>query len=293
MTSQLVTIGLPFAKTPLEYLEMAIRSVFAQTFGEWELLLLADGSHPQLEERISKIEDSRVRLVADSVNRGLAARLNQLTRMAAGEVVFRMDADDLMHPRRLERTLEGMRRHDVEVVGARAYAIDADTQIVGLFREGDIPADHAGFLKSNAFTHPTVAASREWFLANPYDESLKRSEDKDLWLRSSAHTRSAKVDEVLLFYRLADLSAAKQARDASHDRLLLRRHGPALVGRVGTTSRLATSYAKQFVYVGLTGLGGQSVILRRKTTALDLSSMAEASAALQVARSAAVPGWRD
>ena len=137
-----------------------------------------------------------------------------------------MDADDLMHPRRIERTMAGLRRHDVEVLGGRAWAIDAQTQVVGLFSEGGMPDDRAGFLRSNAFTHPTVAATRRWFLANPYDESLKRSEDKDLWLRASAHTRFAKLDEVLMFYRLADLSAAKQARDASHDRLLLRRHGP-------------------------------------------------------------------
>jgi glycosyltransferase involved in cell wall biosynthesis len=293
MTSQLVTIGLPFAHTPREYLEMAVRSVFAQTVDNWELLLLADGSHPELEECISQIDDSRVRLLADPVNRGLAARLNEVARMAAGDVVFRMDADDLMHPRRLERTLEEMRRHDVELVGGRAYAIDSGTQIMGLFREGGIPADRAGFLKSNAFTHPTVAASREWFLANPYDEELKRSEDKDLWLRSSAHTKSAKLDEVLLFYRLADLTAAKQARDARYDRRLLRRHGPELVGGAGTTSRLATSYAKQAVFAGLTRLGGQSVILRRKVASLESTSMAEAGAELRIARSAAVPGWRD
>lgn len=293
MTSQLVTIGLPFAHTPRAYLEMAIRSVFAQTVHNWELLLLADGEHPELEERISDIDDSRVRLVADSVNRGLAARLNQVARMAAGEVVFRMDADDLMHPRRLERTLEEMCRHEADVVGGRAIAVDAGTQVVGLFREGGIPADRAGFLKSNAFTHPTVAASREWFLANAYDETLKRSEDKDLWLRSAAHTRSVKLDDVLLFYRLADLSAAKQARDARYDRRLLRRHGSELVGGAGTNRRLATSYAKQAVFAGLTRLGGQSVILRRKVTHLDSASIAEASADLRIARSAAVPGWRD
>ncbi len=101
-----------------------------------------------------------MRLVADPENLGLAARLNQVARMAAGDVVFRMDADDLMHPQRLERSLAAMKLHDVEVIGGRAYAIDARTEIVGLFREGGIPEDRAGFLRSNAFTHPTVAATR-------------------------------------------------------------------------------------------------------------------------------------
>ncbi len=293
MTSQLVTIGLPFASTPPDYLEMAIRSVFAQSVEDWELLLLADGSLPELEERISRIRDSRVTLVADPENLGLAARLNQVARMASGEVVFRMDADDLMHPQRIERTLAGLRRHEVEVLGGRAWAIDAQTKVVGLFSEGGMPEDRAGFLRSNAFTHPTVAATRRWFLANPYDESLKRSEDKDLWLRASAHTKFAKLDEILMFYRLADLTPAKQARDASHDRMLLRRHGPPLVGTPQTTVKVATSYAKQAAFAGLNRLGGESVILRRKVTATSPASVREARAALETARSAAVPGWSD
>jgi glycosyltransferase involved in cell wall biosynthesis len=293
MDQQLLTIGLPFARTPPEYLELAIRSVFAQTITNWELLLVADGAQPELEDRISQIEDSRVRLVSDPQNCGLAARLNQVAQMASGDVVFRMDADDLMHPRRLERTLQGMRRHDAEVIGGRAYAVDAQTGIVGLFREGGMPADRAGFLRSNAFTHPTVAGTRQWFRENPYDESMKRSEDKDLWLRTSGHTRFAKLDEVLLFYRLADLTASKQARDARYDRRLLRRHGPALVGGPRTIARVATSHAKQQVFGCLTRLGGESVILRRKVTSLSSSSMSQARADLRTARSASVPGWAD
>lgn len=293
MTSQLVTIGLPFASTPPEYLEMAIRSVFAQTVGDWELLLVADGSLPVLEERISEIHDPRVRLVTDPENVGLAARLNQVARMAAGDVVFRMDADDLMHPLRLERTLAGMRRHDVEVMGGRACAIDEQTEIVGLFREAGVPEDRAGFLRSNAFTHPTVAATRQWFLDNPYDESLKRSEDKDLWLRASAHTRFAKTDDVLMFYRLADLTAAKQSRDASYDRLLLRRHGPPLVGATRTTAKIVTSYTKQTAFATLNKVGGRAVIMRRKVTPLDPEALRDATAALHAARSATVPGWSD
>lgn len=293
MSVRPVTIGLPFAATPAAYLDLAIRSVFAQTVPDWELLLVADGSLPELEERVSRISDSRVRLVTDPQNRGLAARLNQIARIADGEVVLRMDADDLMHPRRLERTLAGMRDHEVEVLGGRAYAIDARTEIVGLFREDGLPPDRAGFLRSNAFTHPTVAATRQWFLDNPYDEELKRSEDKDLWLRSSAHSRYAKTDEVLMFYRLADLTAAKQARDARHDRLLLRRHGPALVGGPRTAVKVATSHAKQTAFAGLTRVGGESAILRRKVTPLSAEGLDAARSALEAARTADVPGWSD
>jgi glycosyltransferase involved in cell wall biosynthesis len=286
-----VTIAIPFAATPIDYLELAVRSVFAQSVRDWELLLLADGSQPDLEERLSLIRDSRVRLVRDADNRGLAFRLNQIPRMAAGDIVVRMDADDLMHPERLARTCEWMTRHDVEVMGGRAWAIDAQTEVLGLFREGGLPQDRSGFLRSNAFTHPTVAATRTWFLENPYDETLLRSEDKDLWLRTSAHTRFGKTDEVLLFYRVADLTVSKQSRDAQHDRLLLRRHGPHLVGAPRTTGKVATSFAKQLAFAGLTRVGGQQAIVRRKVTPLDTAAAREARTALETARSAQVPGW--
>jgi hypothetical protein len=136
-----------------------------------------------------------------------------------------------------------------------------------------------------------VAGVRQWFRDNPYDESLKRSEDKDLWLRTSAHSRFAKLDDVLMFYRLADLSRGKQSRDARHDRLLLRRHGPALVGSSRTAARLATSYAKQQVFAGLNGLGQESVILRRKVQPLSPDQDRDARAALRVVETTAVPGW--
>jgi glycosyltransferase involved in cell wall biosynthesis len=293
VTREVVTVGLPFAQTPRPFLEMAIRSVFAQSIQNWELLLLADGSFPELEERVSQIRDGRVRLISDSRNLGLAARLNQVAAMAAGDVVFRMDGDDLMHPRRLELTLSHMRNPDAEVVGGRAYAIDNRTCVLGLFREAELPSEPAGFLRSNAFTHPTVAARRQWFVDNPYDENLRRSEDKDLWLRTARHSKFLKIDQELMFYRLADLSASKQARDARYDRLLLRRHGPALVGSRRTATKLATSYAKQTAFAGLNAVGRRSVILSRKVTSLNPSAMRAARAALEAARVAPVPGWPD
>ena len=109
-------------------------------------------------------------LVADPENRGLAARLNQVARLASGDVVLRMDADDLMHPQKIERTLAGLRRHEVEVLGGRAWAIDAQTQVVGLFSEGGMPQDRAGFLEEQRVRAPTVAATRRWFLR----QSLRR-----------------------------------------------------------------------------------------------------------------------
>ena len=96
-----------------------------------------------------------------------------------------------------------------------------------------------------------------------------------------------------MFYRLADLTAAKQARDASHDRHAPAATRPAAGGHAADAVKVATSYAKQAAFAGLNRLGGESVILRRKVTATSPPPCREARDALEAARSAAVPGWSD
>ena len=161
-------------------------------------------------------------------------------------------------------------------------------------RVGCRPAAPASWRATRSPTRPwRPRAGGSW--TTRYDESLKRSEDKDLWLRASAHSTFAKTEEVLLFYRLADLTAAKQARDARYDRRLLRRHGPDLVGapahrREGSPA----SHAKQAAFAGLTRLGRQSVILRRKVTPLTPRAAGRGphrAPGRPLRR--AVPGWSD
>jgi len=70
-----------------------VKSVFAQTFENWELILINDGSDDGSEQLVKKIEDPRVRIIDDGKNLGLPARLNQIIAESAGELLARMDAD--------------------------------------------------------------------------------------------------------------------------------------------------------------------------------------------------------
>src|SRR5213082_2006357 len=72
-----VTIGIPFLNAR-RYLEDAVRSVFAQTHGDWELLLIDDGSTDGSVAVVRHLDDPRVRVLSDGSNRGLSARLNQI-----------------------------------------------------------------------------------------------------------------------------------------------------------------------------------------------------------------------
>jgi glycosyltransferase involved in cell wall biosynthesis len=196
-----VSVVLPFLNPGLFFLP-ALQSVFAQTFSDWELLLLDDGSSDGSCEIAARIDDPRVRLIADGLNRGLSIRLNQGAQLARGEYLFRMDADDIMHPDRLGDQLAILKFSSSDtVVGTACYSIDQTSSVVGL-RPAHRRRQH-GFAARHSFVHPTVAASTAWFRANPYSEEplYQRAEDAELWCRTAAHSEFKWLPQPLLFYR--------------------------------------------------------------------------------------------
>ena len=89
-----ITIGIPFYNAEA-YLADAIRSVFAQTYEDWELILIDDGSTDNSLAIARSVDDPRVRVYSDGKNKKLASRLNELTQLATYEFIARMDADDV------------------------------------------------------------------------------------------------------------------------------------------------------------------------------------------------------
>ena len=100
----MISIGIPFYNAEA-YLEDAIKSVLAQTFQEWELILVDDGSSDGSLDIAKKYEqlDSRIRVISDGLNKKLPTRLNEIIKEAKFNLIARMDADDLMDIERLEK----------------------------------------------------------------------------------------------------------------------------------------------------------------------------------------------
>lgn len=201
-----VTVGISF-KNPGRYFELAIASVFAQTFTDWELILIDDGSDDNSLEFAKNISDGRVRVYSDGHSQGLNIRLNQMVQLATAPYFFRMDADDIMHFQRIEKQYQVLQEYDdsiAVVVGSAAYSIDHKSSVVGL-RSCD-PVQHQDFKARHSFIHPTVAAKTAWFKANPYNEDRRfsRCQDAELWCRTTATTKFINLQEPLLFYREAD-----------------------------------------------------------------------------------------
>lgn len=196
-----VSIAIPF-HNPGPFFIPALQSVFAQTFADWELLLLDDGSTDGSAEVVSRLEDHRVKVFLDGVNRGLSYRLNQSAQLASGEYLFRMDADDIMHPERLSQQLALLQSSSKQaVVGTACYSIDQYSQVVGWRPVHAI--QYTGFAARHSFVHPTVAAATAWFRSNEYSQDYiyRRAEDAELWCRAASHTEFNWISRPLLFYR--------------------------------------------------------------------------------------------
>jgi glycosyltransferase involved in cell wall biosynthesis len=199
--------------------EAAIRSILFQTFQEWELIVIDDGSSDDGVDIVRAFEDSRIRLVCEPMSKGLAGRLNQAVGLSRGEFIARMDSDDVCFPERLARQIESLRNDpSVDVVGCGAVVFDGDNNLIGLL---PIETEHTKIVRRPyvgfPLPHPTWCGRASWFRNNPYDPLMLKAEDQDLLLRAYRHSRLGALDDVLLGYRqnYLDLKKILPGRAAS------------------------------------------------------------------------------
>ncbi|MGA3020053.1 MAG: glycosyltransferase family A protein, partial [Bryobacteraceae bacterium] len=196
-----VSIGLPFFNNQ-KTLADAIRSVLAQTLCDWELILVDDGSTDGSLALARSIHDPRVRLVSDGVNRGLSSRLNQIADLARGPYLARLDGDDMMHPERLERQVAALESNPgADMVATAMYSMDRSDRPRGIqgFTHPDIRP--IAVLTHSPFVHGSIMARTEWFRRHPYDESRRRSQDRELFIRTFRNLSFVHLAEALYFCR--------------------------------------------------------------------------------------------
>lgn len=197
----LVTVGIPFYNAE-KYLKYSIQSVLNQTYKNFELILIDDGSNDNSLSIANSFGDERIKVISDGENKGLVYRLNQLTTIANGKFYARMDADDIMHYNRISYQVVFLETHpNVDVVGSAYYSIDCNNKIMGKVTPNLVPKSLRSILSKGAFAHPTVMGKTEWFRENQYDIIWTRMEDLELWLRTVAFSNFRNLSEPLLFYR--------------------------------------------------------------------------------------------
>ena len=189
-----------------KYLAEAIESILAQTFTDFEFIVVDDASQDRSREIIDayRARDKRIRLIALECNVGGADTRNRALVSASGEFVAMMDCDDVCLPERLQMQVKRLLRDStIGVLGAGAQAVDARLRPIHAF---DLPQGHA-LIMTNIFIasfliHPTVMMRRDLLGAvGGYERGRRTAYDTELWSRLMWRTRFANLPETLLLYR--------------------------------------------------------------------------------------------
>jgi len=189
-----------------EYISQAIKSVLNQTYKDFELLIIDDGSTDNTQEIVKGFKDERIRYIKRD-HYGRAASLNYGLKKASNDVIALMDADDISHIQRLENQLINYSNQLNEIIfTAAAYFKNSK-----ILFTGDINLTEQKFYYNLALHGPynnaTAIFNRTHILKHGgYNELLTQSEDHDLWLRLKDNSIFKQLNEILYFFRLRESS---------------------------------------------------------------------------------------
>jgi len=187
------------------YLRSAIESILAQTYRDFEFLIVNDGSLDGSREIVDSYRDPRIRLVENERNHGLAVSLNLGLSLARGGLVARQDADDVSHRERLEQQVKALRNHpNVVLVGTQGRTIDEDGNVIGVVdRSCEQVSIRWYHLFDNPFIHSSVMFRRDIVMkqCGGYNESFAYAQDYALWSRLMQGYGVMNLPERLVDYR--------------------------------------------------------------------------------------------
>ncbi|WP_294324248.1 glycosyltransferase [uncultured Chryseobacterium sp.] len=198
----LISVILPVYNAE-KFIAYTIKSILQQTYSNFELIIINDGSIDNTLEVIKNFHDHRIILI-DKKNTGLTDSLNLGIQKASGDWIARIDADDIAFLNRFEEQIKYL-ADDVAVVGTQCELIDNEGNNIGRIT---LPLNHNQILRRglsfrNMFVHPTVMINKKMLLKSGlYDNYINAAEDLDLWLRLSMYGKLLNMDSTLLKYRM-------------------------------------------------------------------------------------------
>ncbi|MGF1539028.1 MAG: glycosyltransferase family 2 protein [Pleurocapsa sp.] len=200
------------AYNTMKYLPETLASILAQTYSNFEVIIVNDGSTDNILEWAEQITDSRVRVISQ-VNQGLAAARNSGLREAKGEYIAYLDGDDLWHPTKLAKQVEMFEKNpEIGLVYTWVERIDASGKSLGKPFKIDLEGNIWEKLTEKNVIAPSSAMIRRscFELVGKFDPSLQAfGEDWDMWLRIAAAYRVRVIPETLCSYRECPSSASK------------------------------------------------------------------------------------
>lgn len=208
----------------MPYVEQTVQSILAQTFSDFEFIIVDNASSDGSVAAVEKIAatDARIRIVRNEKDLGMSGGLNRGLEVCRGKWIARMDADDIALPERFERQLDYLEKNpDVKVTSCLAYYIDEAGKRSGkTFHDLTTREAYARYMKEGlamGILHPGAMMDRELLVAvGGYRQAYFPANDTDLWGRLADRGALILVQpEHLMEYRIHGGSATAQAFETS------------------------------------------------------------------------------
>lgn len=267
-----MTIGLP-VKNNADTLGLCLSSIFLQTYSDWNLIIVDDGSTDDIHWLLKRISDcDRITIVCDGQSLGLATRLNQIASMCSTEYLFRMDADDIMMPDRIEKQVNFLDQRNCDVIGGYGVSVDQELDVVGLRKSSTDKTIYDILRRNDMFIHPSVCGRTEWFVRNKYDSTYMRAQDLELWTRVMGSSRFCTLEEPVVFYRDSGVFNGQKYRSNQYfiRKLVSRSAAAGCISMSEAILLYARSFANTFILQLLDLFGLYSVfVFKRRNSTLD------------------------
>ena len=251
-----ISVVMPTYNTEVSILKEAVDSILNQTFGDFEFIIIDDGSTNNSVEYLKSLQDQRVKIIRNDTKIGITKSLNIGLRVAKGKYIARMDSDDIAFPDRFEKQYAFMESHpDVFVCGSKV--IFFKDRALSDIKPADQTKKQYTFIKKKAsrkkenteivnskvedmesyrvrmlFTnpgpvHPTAFFNHEKLIQYQidYNEELVYAQDYDLWMRISLIGRICILPDILLYYRVhaGQISKAHREKQIECDQMTQRK----------------------------------------------------------------------
>ena len=205
-----ISVLMPVYNTKEVYLRASIESILNQTFTDFELIIVNDGSTNNAEEVVLSYKDDRIKYFKQE-NQGIVGALNNAWSKASGKYIARMDSDDIAYPERFAKQIKFLEENpEYSLVGSWAKIIPSNNVI-------KLPQDIKimDLLADCMFIHPSIMFNKADFekFNLQYETGFEYAEDYCMYARAIKHLKMTNLQEVLLDYRVYPENSSSKNRD--------------------------------------------------------------------------------
>jgi glycosyltransferase involved in cell wall biosynthesis len=203
--SKNISVLLPVFNCGL-YIKKAIQSIINNSFENYEIIVVNDGSSDNTLEQIGKFKDPRIKIY-NKENSGLIETLNYGLKKCNYQIVMRMDGDDLIHPKKIENQLSYFKKNQSILIGTQGFTIDLNDKKTGKI---NLPFTHDKIVNSllklsSGLIHPSIMFYKDALTKiGGYNQNFKHAEDYDMYLRLSKIGKISNLKERLIYLRKHD-----------------------------------------------------------------------------------------